>query len=191
MDLRTGLQFFGSATNATLQFVIALFGLYYMLVSTGASWRRVRGALPFSAASAELLRERIWSVTEAMLIAVLLTAIVQGALIALGFHIVGLRDFAFRGVVTAFASIFPLLGAAAVWMPAMLILLASGRCGAACLGITGLLIGPLALSYFFELLHIYRREYAKPDDVPLPTGEPGPILQLVLSLALTQSEGRP
>lgn len=202
---RRGLLLFGSATNAILQLVIALFGLYYLLVSEGASWRRVRDALPFSAASAELLRGRLRTVTEAMLLGVALTAVVQGAVVALGFRLVGFDDVAFWGVVTAFASIFPLLGAAAVWLPGVLILLAQQRFGAALvllaigagvastvdnvirpmvyrrvshihpmttivgafagvawLGITGLLIGPLALSYFFELLRIYGLEYASP-----------------------------
>ena len=212
---RRGLQLFGSVTSATLQLVIALFGLYYLLVSTGASWRRVRAALPFSAASAELLRDRLRSVTEAMLLGVALTAILQGAIVALGFRLVGFRDVAFWGVVTAFCSIFPLFGAAMVWAPGVVILLAMQRYGAALLllaigggiastidnfirpvvyrrvshihpmttivgafagvawmGITGLLIGPLALSYFFELLHIYQHEYAGGDGVVAAPSKP-------------------
>lgn len=220
---RRGLALFGSATSAALQLVIALFGLYYLLVAGGAGWRGVRDALPFSAPSAELLRERMRSVTEAMLLGIALTAVVQGAVVALGFHAVGFRDPAFWGVVTAFASIFPLLGAAAVWLPGVLILLADGRYGAALallaigagvassvdnvirpmiyrrvshihpmttivgafagvawLGLVGLLVGPLALSWFFELLRIYRLEYgepaAAPDAPPERAREPRPAL---------------
>lgn len=199
---RRGLAYFGGATGATLQLAIALFGLYYLLISEGAGWRHVRDALPFSVASAERLRSRLRSVTEAMLLGVALTAIVQGAVVAIGFRLVGFDDVVFWGVVTAAASIFPLLGAAAVWLPGVLVLVGMQRYGAALvllaigagiastvdnvirpmvyrrvshihpmttivgafagvawLGITGLLIGPLALSYFFELVRIYRLEY--------------------------------
>ena len=216
---RRGLALFGSATDAALQLIIALFGTYYLLISGAESWRRVRDALPFSAASAELLRERLRSVTEAMLLGVALTAVMQGALVALGFVMVGFDDAPFWGVVTAAASIFPLFGAALVWGPGVVILLASGRYGAAIvllvvgsvastvdnlvrpfvyrrvshihpmttivgafagvawLGLTGLLIGPLALSYFFELLRIYGLEYAEPTPAPILERPPAPHVQ--------------
>ena len=49
-----------------------------------------------------------------------------------------------------------------------LITLVGAIAGVSYLGILGLLIGPLALSYFFELLTMYRREYLKPAMVPAP-----------------------
>lgn len=57
-----------------------------------------------------------------------------------------------------------------------LITLVGAIAGVSYLGILGLLIGPLALSYFFELLTMYRREYLKPPvtveavEVPAPSG---------------------
>jgi predicted PurR-regulated permease PerM len=47
-----------------------------------------------------------------------------------------------------------------------LITLVGAIAGVSYMGILGLLIGPLALSYFFELLTMYRREYLKPVPVP-------------------------
>ena len=41
----------------------------------------------------------------------------------------------------------------------ILITLAGAIAGVSYLGIIGLLIGPLALSYFFELLTMYQKEY--------------------------------
>ena len=35
--------------------------------------------------------------------------------------------------------------------------------GVAAFGLLGLLIGPLALSYFFELIRMYREEYLEPE----------------------------
>lgn len=206
---RRGLSLFGGLAHAALDLAIALFGLYYLLLSGDRPWRTFRALLPFSEASAELLRERFRSVTEAMLLGIVLTAAVQGLVVAVGFRAVGLPDASFWGVVTAFASIFPLLGSATVWLPGVLVLLANQQYGAAVallaigagiassvdnvirpmvytrvshihpmttivgavagvawLGVPGLLFGPLALSYFFELLRIYRLEYGP--SVPAP-----------------------
>ena len=43
-----------------------------------------------------------------------------------------------------------------------LITLVGAVAGVSYMGIIGLLIGPLALSYFFELLSMYQREYLHP-----------------------------
>jgi len=37
------------------------------------------------------------------------------------------------------------------------------------LGVLGMLFGPLAIAYFFELLHFYREEYESPSPVPAAT----------------------
>ncbi|MBP6571380.1 MAG: AI-2E family transporter, partial [Gemmatimonadales bacterium] len=43
-----------------------------------------------------------------------------------------------------------------------LITLVGAIAGVSYIGLLGLLVGPLALSYFFELLTMYRREYLRP-----------------------------
>jgi predicted PurR-regulated permease PerM len=47
-----------------------------------------------------------------------------------------------------------------------MITLVGAIAGVSYLGILGLLIGPLALSYFFELLRMYGREYLSTGDEP-------------------------
>lgn len=47
-----------------------------------------------------------------------------------------------------------------------MITLVGAIAGVSYLGILGLLVGPLALSYFFELLRMYRREYLTTDEEP-------------------------
>jgi predicted PurR-regulated permease PerM len=193
---------FGSATRGVLNLVIAFFGLYYLLLSAPVVWERVSPLLPFTRESTEQLRERFQSVTEAMLLGTALTAMLQGAIIGTAFWLVGLPSAAFWGVITAIASILPVLGSALVWLPGVLALLVAHRYGAAValiavgagvasnidniirpiiyrrvsdihplttlvgafagvslFGLIGLLLGPLAISYFFELVQIYDREY--------------------------------
>jgi predicted PurR-regulated permease PerM len=198
----------GSATSALLNLVIAFFGLYYMLRSGRQMWAVMRSYIPFSSHTADALRDRFFSVTEATLLGTGLVAVIQGSIVGVGFLLVDLPNPLFWGTVTAFASILPVLGSALVWLPAVLVLLADNRYGAAAVmavvggvvasnldnlirplvyrrvsnihpmitligafagvrwfGLLGLLLGPLAIAYFFELLHFYREEYGVHADV--------------------------
>jgi predicted PurR-regulated permease PerM len=207
------LALVGSAATASVNVVIAFFGLYYLLNSASSLWQQFRDYIPFSAATAEALREHFFRVTRATLIGTLLTALAQGTVVGLGFLLVGLPNPLFWGTMTAFVSVLPVLGSGLVWIPAMLILLLQGRPGAAVVmliagwvvasnvdnvirplvyrrvsnihpmitlvgafagikyfGLPGLLLGPLAIAYFFELLRFYRLEYAVDREVE---GTPG------------------
>ena len=195
-------DFVGGAAKATLNLVISLFALYYMLLSSEHMWRIFRSVLPFSAETAEELRTRFYSVTHATLLGTALTALLQGTLIGIGFLVVGLPNPAFWGVVTGFASILPVLGSALVWLPGTIVLVLEQRYGAAVglflvgavlasnidnvirplvfrrvsnihpmitlvgafagvryFGLLGVLLGPLAIQYFFVLVRLYREEY--------------------------------
>jgi predicted PurR-regulated permease PerM len=207
----------GSAARATLNLVIAFFGLYYMLHSGEQMWEATREYIPFSPRTADALRERFYGVTRATLLGTALTAAMQGALVGLAFWFVGLPSALFWGTVTAFASILPVLGSGLVWMPAVAVLLLQQRYGAAIVmlvmgwliasnidnlirpmvyrrvsdihpmttlvgafagvkyfGLPGLLLGPLAIAYFFELLRFYREEYGTPDGATgIPEAAPG------------------
>ena len=196
------LRVLGGAVRGTLNAVIALFGLYFLLRAPDSAWRRLATYLPFSADGAALVAHRFRQVTEATLLGTALTAVLQGSIVALGFAVTRLSDPWFWGVVTAVVSILPVLGSAIVWAPGALTLAAQGRYGAAVtlaliggvvasnidnvmrplvnrrvsnlhpmitlvgafagvslLGLPGVLLGPLAITYFFELAALYRREY--------------------------------
>lgn len=204
------IRVIGGAVRGTLNVVVALFGLYFLLTSAPDAWRRVTAYLPFSAHGADMLAERFRLVTEATLLGTALTAVLQGTVVALGFAVVGLGDPWFWGVVTAVVSVLPVLGSALVWFPGAVALAAQGRYGAAAtlaaigaivasnidnvmrplvnrrvsnlhpmttvvgafagagvLGLPGILLGPLAITYFFELTALYRQEYG-PNGAPPP-----------------------
>jgi predicted PurR-regulated permease PerM len=199
----------GGAARATLNLVISFFALYYMLVSAEHSWVAFRQFLPFSETASDDLKNRFYSLTHATVLGTALTALAQGATIAIAFRLVGLPNATFWGVVTGFTSILPVLGSAMVWVPAAGVLLVQQRYGAAAVmlvigggvasnidnvirpmvyrrvsnihplvtligafagvkhfGLLGVLLGPLAIQYFFEFLRIYRREYVTPDGAP-------------------------
>ena len=192
----------GTATRLLLQLTIALFGLYYLLISAPDVWRLMAPFIPFSESNAEALRQRFKDVTTSPLIGTGVTALVQGTFVALGFWASGLPNAAFWGVVTVLLSILPVVGSGLVWVPGVAVLafehrygwafglaiwgvLAVGQvdnlirpwvfrryasihpfvtiigamAGISYFGLLGLLIGPLAISYFFELIRMYRQEY--------------------------------
>ena len=74
------------------------------------------------------------------------------ALIVWGIVVVGSVDNFIRPLIyRRFSEIHPL------------ITLIGAICGVSQFGLLGLLIGPLALSYFFELIRMYREEYLEPE----------------------------
>lgn len=198
------IGFLGGAASASLNLVIAFFGLYYMLNAGDMLWRGFHGYVPFSSDTADALRLHFYSVTQATLLGTFATAIAQGLLIGLAFLMVGLPDPLVWGSMAAFASILPVLGTGLVWMPAVLVLFFQERYGAMVVmlvvgwllasnidnvirpmvykhvsnihpmvtlvgafagikyfGLPGLLLGPLAIAYFFELLRFYQLEYGR------------------------------
>jgi predicted PurR-regulated permease PerM len=198
------IGFVGGAASASLNLIIAFFGLYYMLHSGDALWKGFHGYVPFSASTADALRLHFYSVTQATLLGTIATAAAQGALIGLAFLLVGLPDPLVWGSMAAFASILPVLGTGLVWMPAVLVLFFQQRYGAMVVmlivgwllasnidnlirpmvykrvsnihpmvtlvgafagikyfGLPGLLLGPLAIAYFFELMRFYQLEYGE------------------------------
>lgn len=196
------IGFVGGAASASLNLIIAFFGLYYMLHSGDVLWKGFHGYVPFSASTADALRLHFYSVTQATLLGTIATAAAQGTLIGLAFLMVGLPDPLVWGSMAAFASILPVLGTGLVWMPAVLVLFFQERYGAMVVmlivgwllasnidnlirpmvyrrvsnihpmvtlvgafagikyfGLPGLLLGPLAIAYFFELMRFYQLEY--------------------------------
>jgi predicted PurR-regulated permease PerM len=208
----------GTATRLGLNLTIALFIVYYMLVGGGAAWRTVKPYIPFSSASADLLRDRFRDVTISTVIGTGLVACIQGAVVAVGFWVTGLPNALFWGLVTVVFAILPVVGSGLVWGPGALTLFLQDRYGAAIVlvligvlavgnvdvfirpavfrryaqihplvtlvgaiggvgyfGLLGILIGPLAVSYFFELIRMYQAEYIAADGprMPLSAGTPG------------------
>jgi predicted PurR-regulated permease PerM len=104
-----------------------LFGLYYLLLDAKQQWPRVKRFLPVSDQMADVLARRFATVTEALILGTVLTAALQGTLVAIGFAMTGLRPAVLWGVVTACVSVFPLFGSALVWLPGVVALLFDRR----------------------------------------------------------------
>jgi predicted PurR-regulated permease PerM len=196
----------GGAARGTLNLVIALLGLYYLLLAAEDVWPKVKRYLPFTDDDSEDLRNKFYEVTLATVVGVFVVAVVQGVLVGTAFAVLGLPNPIVWGTVTAFASVLPLFGSALVWLPGSIVLFATGHVGQAIglalfggvvvsnidnvmrplvskrvgnlhplttllgafagieyIGLIGVLLGPLAITWFFELLVIYDKEYGLTD----------------------------
>ncbi len=206
------LSIVGGAARGTLNLVIALLGLYYLLLAAADVWSRVKRFLPFTDDDSEDLRNKFYEVTMATVLGIVVVALIQGVLTGAAFAVLGLPNPIVWGTVTALASVLPLVGSALVWVPTAIVLFASGHPGQAIglsifcgivvsnidnvmrpivsrrvgnlhplttllgafagvqyVGLTGILLGPLAITWFFELLAIYDKEYGLTDRFNLLT----------------------
>lgn len=194
----------GALGRAVINLVIALLGLYYLLRADEGLWAAIAAHLPFSRATADRLRERFVSVTEATIADIGATAVLQGALVGVAFRVTGLQHAVLWGAVAAVASVLPVVGGSLVWVPGALVLALDERFGAALalaaigvvvisnidnvvrpiifrkvsnihplvtlvgcfagveyFGLAGVLLGPLALAYFFELVAAFNHDYTE------------------------------
>jgi predicted PurR-regulated permease PerM len=192
----------GGVASGTLNLVIALLGLYYLLLAADDVWPRVRQYLPFTHEDSEDLRQKFYQVTLATALGMVVVAVVQGTLVGVAFAVLGLPNAIVWGTVAAIGSVLPLVGSALVWVPGAITLFALGQPGQAIglalfggivvsnidnvmrpmvskrvgnlhplttllgafagvsyAGLIGVLLGPLAITWFFELLLIYDKEY--------------------------------
>ena len=128
-------------TRTVLNLLLAVVGLYYLLPEGPVLWRRLRALIPFSAEGADHLAERFTSVTEAAVLGIVVTALLQGVTIGLAIWLVGLPNPLLWGAMTAVVSVLPILGSALVWVPAVAVLLLAERPGAALvIGLIGALV---------------------------------------------------
>lgn len=135
-------------TQGTVQFFLALFvmlyALFYFLRSGTAIAGGMLACVPMSAPDKEFLRQRVLSVIRATVKGTFLIGMLQGVLAGAAFFLAGIQGAVFWGTVMAVLSIIPGIGAALVWIPAVIYLFATGQTleGAAlgiwCAGVVGM-----------------------------------------------------
>lgn len=135
---RAGPVLLGSlaaATKGTLEFFLQLFvllyALFFFLVDGRDILRRVLIYIPLTSEQESRLLERFLSVSRATLKGSLLIGLVQGGLAGAAFWMAGVPGPALWGTVMVVFSIIPAIGAAIIWIPAVIYLFVSGETVAA------------------------------------------------------------
>jgi predicted PurR-regulated permease PerM len=132
-------EFLAPLALRTTQFVgKSLLALFVMILATYyffADGPAMRGAIlrltPIEGNRTDELIDQFGSVTRAVVVATLLSAFVQGLLAGVGFGVAGVGSVFLLTALSMLLTLVPFVGAALVWVPVCLWLLAEGRTTAA------------------------------------------------------------
>lgn len=116
----------GTATFLLNLFVM-LYAMFYFLRDGRAILEKLLYYTPLNHADEELVLERFSSVTRATIKGTLVIGVIQGALAGIGFWVAGIGGAAFWGTIMVVLSIVPGIGAALVWVPAVIYLFIIGQ----------------------------------------------------------------
>jgi predicted PurR-regulated permease PerM len=120
-----------SALGAIVRIVLMLFVLFFFLRDGDTMADRFVRVLPMPPERKTHLTQYLASVTRAIVFGTLLTAILQGTLVGIGFGLTHLPSPVVFGAIAAACSLLPVGGTALVWGPGAIALAVQGRWGAA------------------------------------------------------------
>ena len=135
--------------------VLMLFATFFLFRDADAAVDVMRRALPFSADRTERMLRQARDLIYASVIAGLAVAAVQGAVGGVAFAVLGIGAPVFWGVMMAFFSLIPVLGAWVIWVPAAIVLFVNGAVmkgivlvavGAGVVGLVDNVLRPMLLS---------------------------------------------
>ena len=138
-----------SATLGTVDFLfmtfILLYTMFFFLMDGERLLEKILYYLPLKNRDERRLLEKFTSVTRATLKGTAVIGILQGGLAGLAFAVAGISGYVFWGAIMTILSIIPGIGTALVWVPAVIVLAATGHYGkAAGLGLfCALVVGSL------------------------------------------------
>ncbi|MDD3739277.1 MAG: AI-2E family transporter [Lentimicrobiaceae bacterium] len=130
-----------SLYSLIINIVIIVFVLFYMLYQSEAFENLIRDILPFSENNKSLLVKETQSIILANAIGIPLLAVIQGIFAYLGYKIFGINSALLYAILTGFASLIPVVGTMAVWVPLVIVeVVAANYLGAIGLTIYGLVV---------------------------------------------------
>jgi predicted PurR-regulated permease PerM len=109
------------------QFFLMLYTMFFLLIDGQGILRSLLNHLPLNDDDRGQMTDRFMSVTRATVKGTIIIGIIQGGLAGLAFRVVGIPDALFWSLVMVVLSILPAIGGALVWVPACIILAASGQ----------------------------------------------------------------
>lgn len=121
------LQILGNSIYSfIINVVVILFVLYYMLYSNEEFEKAITEILPFKDENKEILIDETKLIIQANAIGIPLMAILQGLFAYMGYLLFGVNSALLYAILTAFATILPLVGTMIIWGPLGIGLLIGG-----------------------------------------------------------------
>ncbi len=117
----------GSAADLFLGLIVMYFLLYFMFVQQEEFEGELLKYAPFREQNALKFAAELKNTTYSNVLGQGFIAIIQGALVSLGFFIFGIHNPVFWGIIATFLSFLPIVGTPLVFIPAALIELANGN----------------------------------------------------------------
>lgn len=112
------LQFLASNTySLILNSIVVLFVLYYMLYNYKGFEKGFKEILPFRDENKDILAKETKEIIRANAIGIPFLGIIQGIFALIGYMIFGIDKPVLFAILTAFATILPVIGTMAVWVP--------------------------------------------------------------------------
>ncbi|MFL5431222.1 MAG: AI-2E family transporter [Myxococcales bacterium] len=131
-EIRTAApELLASSGRAAFHTVVMLIALYFLLLEGAGLIEWLGTVSPLQARQTRELLTEFRKVSNASVVGSVVSALAQGILTAIGFAITGVPHALFFGLLTAIASFVPVVGTAIVWVPAVLLLGATGHMTAA------------------------------------------------------------
>ena len=125
------------------QLFIMLYAMFFFLLDGRDTLNKILYYVPLTSANENRMVDRFLSVARATIKGTLVIGLIQGFLAGLAFWVLGIEGAFFWATIMAVMSIIPGIGAALVWVPAVVYLVAVGRPIAAvgltvwCAGVVG------------------------------------------------------
>jgi predicted PurR-regulated permease PerM len=119
-----------ATTRGTVSFFLHLFvmlyAMFFFLMDGPVLIQKVRSYLPLRESDKDLMEERFMSVTRATIKGTFAIGAIQGLLGGLGFAVAGIQGSIFWAALMGVLSVIPGVGAAIIWAPVVIYLLATG-----------------------------------------------------------------
>ena len=125
--LTAGSDFVLTIPKFLLNFFVAMFVMYFVLIDGHRLIEKIKDILPMDGKMKQQILTRFEKTTDALMYGNLVVAIVQGVLALIGFLIFGISGAFLWALITMVVSFLPVLGTAIVWLPLGLVELSMGN----------------------------------------------------------------
>lgn len=143
---------FASLSDIALKLVVVLFTFFFAMRDAEKLKEYVKTISPFSKELENILYKNFKNITHSVIFGHVIIGIIQGLLTGIGLFIFGVPQALILTVLAMFFSLFPVIGAWLVWIPASVYLLLTGHLGA---GIGLILYGGILISWIDNIIRPY------------------------------------
>lgn len=120
-------EFTAGTAGVLLDLFVLVYAMFFFFRDGKTIVEKIFYYMPLDHEDEVLLLERLRSITRATIKGTLVIGVIQGALAGLAFWVAGIDGAAFWGTVMTVLSVVPGIGAALVWVPAVIYLYITGQ----------------------------------------------------------------